>query len=133
MRRGDGSHPKHAAGCPEYLKVLKVCLFLLNLRRSAEKGSSRNPGERGADLEEEVLLVAVPVSAALDDLDRVVDAFDDAGIERMAAAGHDSVPVTLQALGELLQGGDPALLSLFEPFAPKPFPRRPACGRTRAV
>ncbi|CAJ4218058.1 prophage CP4-57 regulatory protein (AlpA) [Burkholderia pseudomallei] len=25
----------------------------------------------------------------------------------VAAAGHDSVPVTLQALGELLQGGDP--------------------------
>ncbi|MEB5484357.1 hypothetical protein QMA73_09480, partial [Burkholderia pseudomallei] len=30
---------------------------------SNKKGSSRNPGERGADLEEEVLLVAVPVSA----------------------------------------------------------------------
>ncbi|KOS89994.1 hypothetical protein DM56_4180 [Burkholderia mallei] len=67
------------------------------------------------------MLVAVPVSAALDDLDRVVDAFDDAGIERMAAAGHDSVPVTLQALGELLQGGDPALLSLFEPLPPSLF------------
>ncbi|WP_234712058.1 hypothetical protein, partial [Burkholderia pseudomallei] len=35
--------------------------------RTHKKGSSRNPGERGADLEEEVLLVAVPVSAALDD------------------------------------------------------------------
>ncbi|WP_143290541.1 hypothetical protein, partial [Burkholderia pseudomallei] len=36
------------------------------LTRRKTKGSSLNPGERGADLEEEVLLVAVPVSAALD-------------------------------------------------------------------
>lgn len=67
-----------------------------------KKGSSRITGERGADLEEEVFVVAVPVSPTLDDLDGVVNAFDDAGIERMAAASHDSVPVALQALGELL-------------------------------
>mgnify|MGYP007014265520 CR=1 FL=1 len=79
-------------------------------------GSTRNSAERGADLEEEVLLVAVPVSPALDDLDGFVDAFDNAGIERMAAAGHDPVPVALQAFGELLQGSDPALLSPFEPL-----------------
>ncbi|WP_230949259.1 hypothetical protein, partial [Burkholderia thailandensis] len=32
-------------------------------RTGQKNGSSRNPGERGADLEEEVLLVAVPVSS----------------------------------------------------------------------
>ncbi|KVC54388.1 hypothetical protein WS58_32200 [Burkholderia pseudomultivorans] len=49
----------------------------------------------------------------------VVDAFNDADIERMAAASHDSVPVTLQAFGELLQGCDPALLSLLKPLFPR--------------
>lgn len=60
-----------------------------------KKGSSRITGERGADLEEEVFLVAIPIGPTLDDLDSVVDAFDDAGIERMSAAGEDAVPVTL--------------------------------------
>lgn len=81
-------------------------------------GSSRITGERGANLEEEVFVVAVPVSSTLDDLDGVVDAFNDAGIEWMAAASHDAVPVALQTLGELLQGRDPTLLSLLEPLFP---------------
>src|SRR5690606_24155486 len=54
-------------------------------------GSSLITGEGCADLQEEVLLIAVPVGPALDDLDRVVDAFDDAGIEPMPAAGQDPV------------------------------------------
>ena len=65
-----------------------------------------------------MLLVAISVGPAPDDLDGVVDAFDNAGIERMAAAGRDSVPLALQSLGELFQGSHPALLSLFEPLPP---------------
>lgn len=61
-------------------------------------GLSRITGERGADLEEEIFLVAVPVSATLDDLDGVVDPFDNAGIERMTAARQDAMPVALQTL-----------------------------------
>ena len=68
-----------------------------------------------------------------DDLDRVVIAFEDIGIEWTATAGHDSVPVTLQAQDELLQGGGPALLGLPEPLAPRPFPPGLAFGRTRAL
>src|SRR5690606_287096 len=46
-----------------------------------KKGSSRFTGERGSDFEEEVVGVAVAVGHALDDLDAVVDAFEDAGIK----------------------------------------------------
>lgn len=51
--------------------------------------------EGGTDFEEEVILVAVAASSTLDDLGGVVDAFDDADIERTAAAGQDAVPVAL--------------------------------------
>ncbi|MGF6735786.1 hypothetical protein OKW50_007959 [Paraburkholderia youngii] len=43
-------------------------------------GSSRITGERSADFEEEMFLVAVPVSATFNDLDGVVDVLDDAGL-----------------------------------------------------
>ena len=41
-----------------------------------KKGSSPNSGEGGADLEEEVGIIAEAVGNALDDLDLVVDALD---------------------------------------------------------
>jgi len=44
------------------------------------KGSSRISGERGTDLEEEVLVIAEPVGHPLHDLDLVVDAFQQAGV-----------------------------------------------------
>ncbi len=53
-------------------------------------GSSRITGECGADFEEEVFLVAVPVSTTLDDLDGVVDALDNAGIEWVSTAREDA-------------------------------------------
>ncbi|EBA50250.1 transposase IS3/ [Burkholderia pseudomallei 305] len=64
---------------PELDQSAEVRRLRAELRRVTEErdilkvGSSRNPGECGADLEEEVLLVTVPVSATLDDLDCVVD------------------------------------------------------------
>src|SRR5690606_17857377 len=61
-----------------------------------KKGSSRFTGERGSDLEEEVVGVAVAVGHALDDLDAVVDAFEDAGIEAVTGAGDDAVSVLFQ-------------------------------------
>ena len=81
-------------------------------------GSSLIAGERGADLEEAVFLVAVPVSPALDDLDGVVDALHDVGIGRIVAAGEDTVPVSLRALREQLQPGNPALPGLVDPVFP---------------
>src|SRR5690606_8094256 len=61
-----------------------------------KKGSSRFTGERGSDFEEEVVGVAVAVGHALDDLDAVVDAFEDAGIEAVTGAGDDAVSVLFQ-------------------------------------
>ena len=58
-----------------------------------KKGSSLNTGEGCADFQEEVFLVAIAVGAALDDLDGVVDALDDARVEPMSAAGNDSMQV----------------------------------------
>src|SRR5690606_42012327 len=59
-------------------------------------GSSRFTGERGSDFEEEVVGVAVAVGHALDDLDAVVDAFEDAGIKAVTGAGDDAVSVLFQ-------------------------------------
>ncbi|AMD44712.1 linear amide C-N hydrolase, choloylglycine hydrolase family protein [Bordetella holmesii CDC-H635-BH] len=56
-------------------------------------GSSRNTGECRPDLEEEVLLIAVAVGAALDDFDGVVDALDDAGVEPVATARQNPVQI----------------------------------------
>lgn len=92
--------------------------FFGSRNAGGNKGSSWITEKRGADLEEEVFLVVVPVSPTLDDLDGVVDAFDDAGIKRMSAAGHDSVPVTLRALRKQLQRGNSALPSLLDPLFP---------------
>lgn len=87
-------------------------------RDIAKKGSSRNTGEGGPNLEEEVLLIAVAIGSALDDLDGVVDALDHAGVERVTTARQDAVPIALQALGEELQCGDGALLGLLAPLFP---------------
>lgn len=65
---------------------------------SAIFGSSWIAGESCADVKEEIFLVAVSVSAALDDLEGGVDAFNDAGVKRGSAAGPDAVPIALQAL-----------------------------------
>src|SRR5690606_26659471 len=83
-----------------------------------KKGSSPNSGEGSADLEEEILLVAIAVSPALDDLDGVVDALDDAGVEWMPTAGQDSVHVRTEALREQGQGGHAAASRLLEPVLP---------------
>jgi len=45
-------------------------------------GSSLITGEGGADFEEEVLIVAESVCHLLDDLDLVVDALEQAGVQR---------------------------------------------------
>ncbi|MGF6980487.1 hypothetical protein QFZ94_009004 [Paraburkholderia sp. JPY465] len=78
-------------------------------------GSSRTTGERSADFEEEIFLVAVPVSATFNDLDGVVDVLDNAGIERTPATGRQALPIALQTLGEQCQSGNPALPGLLEP------------------
>ena len=66
-------------------------------------GSSPNSGEGGADLEEEVGVVAEAVGHALDDLDLVVNALDEVGAEGVAAVGQDARQVGAQTLGEACQ------------------------------
>lgn len=82
------------------------------------EGSSQNTGEGCADLQEEVLLISVAVGSALDVLDGVVDAFDDAGIERVSTARQDPVQIGFEPLCEQGQGSDSATLGLFEPAIP---------------
>src|SRR6266542_3683884 len=55
------------------------------LRTFAYPGSSRISGKRRADFEKEVRVVAKAVGHALEDLDLVVDAFKDAGVQRKPA------------------------------------------------
>ena len=59
-------------------------------------------GESGADLEEEVLLVAVAVGHALDDLDAVVHALDEAGVQAIAGMADDAVQIGPEPFGKAL-------------------------------
>ena len=73
-------------GASEKIDSAEVRRLKAELKRVTEerdilkKGSSPNSGECGSDLEEEVGVVAVAVGDALDDLDPVVDALDQAGV-----------------------------------------------------
>src|SRR6267143_4118684 len=60
----------------------------------------------GEDLEAEVVLVAEPVRAALEDADLVVQPLDEAERDLVlrAAIGRDPVPVPVNHRGELLVG-----------------------------
>ena len=63
-------------------------------------GSSRIPGERSLDLEEEVGRVAEAVGHALDHFDAVIDAFEQAGVHWVDGAGQDAAQVGADVLGE---------------------------------
>ena len=52
-------------------------------------GSTRNSGERCANLEEEVILIAEAISDAPEDFDLVVDALQQAGMQRVATVADD--------------------------------------------
>src|SRR3546814_11836687 len=83
---------------------------------------------RATCLEEEVGVIAVAVGDALDDLDPVVDAFDQAGVHWPAHPAEDSAPVGPQALGEVHQRRDAALPCVAQPLRPGAAPR-PGRGR----
>jgi transposase len=59
------------------------------------RGSSGIPGECGSDLEEEVLVVTEAVGHALDDLDLVVDPFQQAGVQRAGHMGTSRPPAAV--------------------------------------
>lgn len=72
-------------------------------------------------------MIPIAVGASLDPLDGVGDAFDDAGVERMAAARKNAAQVDFQSVGEELQRRDAAVLGLTEPVCPAhAWPRRAA-------
>ena len=56
-------------------------------------GSSRKSGKGGFDFEEEVFVIAEPIGHAFDDLDSVVHAFKDDGVEMVSSACDDAVDV----------------------------------------
>lgn len=60
-----------------------------------KKGSSRNAGKSGFDLQEEVAVIPVAVGHAFDDLDTIVDALQQAGIQVMGGTGDNAVYVRL--------------------------------------
>jgi hypothetical protein len=65
----------------------------LTLHRTAQLlfGSSGITGKRGADLEEEVLVIAKSVGDSLDDLDPIVDALQKTGAQPPAAMSEASM------------------------------------------
>src|SRR3972149_1169105 len=73
--------------------------------------------ERGDDLELEVLLVSVAVSAPLEDADLVVQPLDqaEAHLVLRPAVGGDSVPVSVDHLHGLLLGRAPLPLEALLP------------------
>src|SRR5688572_19340563 len=60
------------------------------MKKLKKKGSSPISGEGGADLEEEVVVVAEAVGHAFDDFDFVVDALQQTGVQRPAAVRQDA-------------------------------------------
>src|ERR1051325_3729153 len=64
------------------------------------KGSSGSSGERTSDLEEEVRVITKAVGHALDDLNLVVNAFEQARVKWPPGVGDDTVRVAGEALGE---------------------------------
>ena len=66
-----------------------------------KKGSSRNTGKRRTDVEEEVGVVAVAVGHPLEDFDLIVDAFEQPGVERIAAV----IDHPVDQFGEVLRKG----------------------------
>src|SRR6185437_10378577 len=77
-------------------------------RRRRKKGSSGISGERRADLEEKVRVVAKAVGHPLEHLDLVIHAFEDAGVQGIATVRQDAGELGFEMAGELDQGGDPA-------------------------
>src|SRR6185437_9091549 len=73
-----------------------------------KNGSSPNSGESLSDLEEEIGVVAEAVGHAFDDLDLVVDAFQDAGVHWVMAVAEDAAEEALEADGEAFERFDAA-------------------------
>src|SRR5690606_35386166 len=73
-----------------------VRLSPLSWEKNLLFGSSPKSGEGRPDLQEEVGVVPVAVGYPLDDLDLVVDAFDQIGSQRPAAVGQDPRQVGLE-------------------------------------
>ena len=86
--------------------------------RPPDFGSSSITGESGSDIEEEVVIVSESICHTLDDLDLVIDAFEETGVQRPAAGSEDTVEIWLQALCEGIQGRDGAFGRPCEPRPP---------------
>jgi len=67
-----------------------------------------NSGECLADLQEEVVVVSESAGSPFDHLDLVVDALQNARIERPAAMREDSGQISFETTGELFERLDPA-------------------------
>ena len=86
-----------------------------------KNSSSSDSGEGGPDFEEEVVVIAETVGHALDDLDLVVEAFEQAGVERPTAVGEDAAEVFPELLGEGDERGDIALDGRARASCTKPY------------
>jgi len=62
-----------------------------------------------ADLQEEISVVPVSVGHAFDQFDFVVDALQDAGVQRVAAVAEDARQVAFELAGECFERFDAAL------------------------
>ena len=66
-----------------------------------------------------VIRTVESIGAALDDLDRVVDPFEKAGVESPSAMGQDARQIRLEPLGEAAERFDPAAYGPAVPVLPE--------------
>lgn len=90
---------------------------------SPRKGLSPISGERGTDLEEEVLLVSEAVGHPLDDLGPVVDSLHKASVQRLATVGKDALYAFLQVAGKHIQRFSATANGAAAPLKPEAFGR----------
>lgn len=81
-------------------------------------GSLHSAGKGGLDFEEEVVIVSEAVGGAFDDFDPIVDAFDDAGMQRPAGVSEDAVKIGFEPFGKDLQRSDAAVHGTLIPTLP---------------
>src|SRR5688572_28039064 len=83
-------------------------------------GSSGYSGKRGPDLQEEVVVVAVAVCHPLHHFDAVVDALQEAGVQRPLAVSNDAVDTGLQPPGKAFERLYSASHGTVVPVFPEP-------------
>ena len=68
-----------------------------------KKGSSGNSGKRSADFQEKIGVITKAICDPLEDFDLVVDAFEDPGVQAIAAMTENAIEMPLENRHDLAQ------------------------------